>query len=105
MDAAETIAVTISAASDALTGEHARRRAAELLHEVRPSAARVNALSFRIRARLVRENPRGLTIESMIRWIGVGGLSDRARAGRRAVERASERARRRCGFLLFTFSL
>lgn len=43
MDAAETIAVTISAASDALTGEHARRRAAELLHEVRPSAARVNA--------------------------------------------------------------
>jgi len=35
MDAAETIAVTISAASDALTGEHARRRAAELLHEVR----------------------------------------------------------------------
>lgn len=105
MDAAETIAVTISAASDALTGEHARRRAAELLHEVRPSVARVNALSFRNRARLVRERTRGLTIGRVIRWIGVGGLSDRARMRRRAVERACERARLRCGFycLLFPF--
>lgn len=30
----------------------------------------------------------------MMRWIGIGGLSHRARAGRRAVERARERARR-----------
>lgn len=105
MDAAETIAVTTSAASDALTGEHARRRAAELLHEVRPSVARVNALSFRNRARLVREHTRGLTIGRVIRWIGVGGLSDRARMRRRAVERARARARLRCGFycLLFPF--
>ena len=97
--------MTISAASDALTGEHARRRAAELLHEVRPSVARVNALSFRNRARLVRERTRGLTIGRVIRWIGVGGLSDRARMRRRAVERACERARLRCGFycLLFPF--
>jgi hypothetical protein len=97
--------VTTSAASDALTGEHARRRAAELLHEVRPSVARVNALSFRNRARLVREHTRGLTIGRVIRWIGVGGLSDRARMRRRAVERARARARLRCGFycLLFPF--
>lgn len=103
MDAAETIAVTISAASDALTGEHARRRAAELLHEVRPSAARVHALSFRPRARFLRVHPRWLAIGAVIRWIGGGGLNDRARMCRRAVERARERARLRCGFYCFLF--